>query len=159
MDLTKPQRQEYAKKIGIDYQDWELNLHTIEEHYSYNDIKKITDKWCEASCSLFRKESTKQSKKELIEMILFLSESLRNKRDYLQTALQKAYDTTKIALKNGEAAEKYLGKISRRDLSIKRLKEDNFIMKRNYEPLKAFLKEYKMWDSYLSEKMLTDNNE
>ena len=55
--------------------------------------------------------------------------------------------------------QKYLDKISRRDLYIKELKEDNFIMKRNYEPMKEFLKEYKMWDSYLSERMLTDNNE
>ena len=159
MNLTKPQRQEYAKKMGIEYQDWELKLHKVEEHYSYNDIKKITDKWCEVGCPVFRKEFTKWNKKELIEMILFLSESLRNKRVYLQTALQKAYDNGEIAIKNGDSAEKYLNKLSRRDLAIKRLKEDNFIMKRNYEPLKAFLKEYKMWDSYLSEKMLTDNGE
>ena len=157
MHLTKPQAEEYAKKIGIDYQDWELNLHTVEEHYSYNDIKKVTDKWCEASCSLFRKESTKQSKKELIEMILFLSESLRNKRDYLQTALQKAYKNGRTALKNGEYAEALNNKVVRQNNNIEVLEDENKTMKRHFKPLKEFLKEYKMWDSYIAETFLTDN--
>tara|TARA_R100001463_G_scaffold106038_1_gene160624 strand:- start:148 stop:627 length:480 start_codon:yes stop_codon:yes gene_type:complete len=159
MHLTKPQAEEYAKKIGIDYQDWELNLHTIEEHYSYNDIKKVTDKWCEASCSLFRKESTKQSKKELIEMILFLSESLRNKRDYLQTALQESYKMTRRALKNGNYAEALINKVEKKDNHIKVLEDENKTMKKHFKPLKEFLKEYKMWDSYIAETFLTDNNE
>lgn len=159
MYLTKPQREKYAKKIGIDYQDWELNLHTVEEHYSYDDIKKVTDKWCQAVCPLRRKEFTKWNKKELIEMILFLSESLGNKRDYLQTALQESYKMTKRALKNGEYAEALNNKVARQNNNIEMLEDENKTMKKHFKPLKEFLKEYKMWDSYIAETFLTDNNE
>lgn len=159
MYLTKQQAEEYAKKIGIDYQDWELNLHTVEEHYSYNDIKKVTDKWCEASCSVFRKEFTKQNKKELIEMILFLSESLRNKRDYLQTALQKAYKNGNTAVKNGNYVIALNSKVEKKVNHIEVLEDENKTMKKHFKPLKEFLKEYKMWDSYIAETFLTGNNE